>query len=53
MRANGVRVSKGFASVSIGGRNPADPVVPLLGSIPMAPIGNPPEVFIEIDEVPK
>jgi hypothetical protein len=54
MRANGMRVSKAFGSVGIHGRNAVNRVVPLGGSIPMAPIGNtPPKYLSKLHEVPK
>jgi len=48
-----VRLSKAFASVGIDGTNPADSVVPPMGSTSVAPIDHSPKVSIEIDEVPK
>jgi hypothetical protein len=52
-RRQSVRLSKAFASVSIDGANPADSVVPLMGSTSVAPIDHSPKVSSEIDEVPK
>ena len=51
-RRQSARLSKACASVSIDG-NPADSVVPLMGSTSVAPNDNSAKVSIEIDEVPK
>jgi hypothetical protein len=52
MRANEARITKAFASVSIGGASPANSVVPLMGKR-LWPNRQSPKIFIEIDEVSK